>query len=94
MVAWMYTQLDIRFGTTLTRALDNLLTFVKYPGMEPTNNESERMLRKVVIHRKIRQRLVTMGGMKMFGVLMTCMLTWRKRGLSPQKMVLEALMTT
>ncbi len=37
MVAWMYTHLGIRFGTTLTRALDNLLTFVKYPGMEPTN---------------------------------------------------------
>ncbi len=71
MVAWMYAQLDIRFGTTLTRALDNLLTFVKYPGMEPTNNESERMLRKVVIHHMIRQRLVTTGGMKMFGVLMT-----------------------
>ncbi len=94
MVAWMYTHLGIRFGTTLTRALDNLLTFVKYPGMEPTNNESERMLRKVVIHRKIRQRLVTTGGMKMFGVLMTCMLTWRKRGLSPQKMLLETLRTT
>ena len=30
--------------------------------MEPTNNESERMLRKVVIHRKIRQKLVTVGG--------------------------------
>ncbi len=40
------------------------------------------------------QRLVTMGGTRMFGVLMTCMLTWCKRGPSPQKMVvLEALMT-
>ena len=36
----------------------------KISGMEPTNNESERMLRKVVISRKIRQHLVTEMGMK------------------------------
>ncbi len=47
-----------------------------------------------IFHPGARQRLVTTGGMKMFSVLMTCMLTWRKRGLSPQKMLLEALRTT
>ena len=29
-------------------AVPDLFTFIRYPGMEPTNNESERMLRKVV----------------------------------------------
>ena len=36
--------------------------------MDPTNNESERMLHKVAIHRKIRQKLVTVGGKIMFGI--------------------------
>ena len=58
----------------------NLFTFIRYPGMEPTNNESERMLRKVVIHRKIRQKLVTVGGKIMFGTIMTCLPMWDKRG--------------
>ena len=50
--------------------------------MESGNNESERMLRKVVIHRKIRQKLVTVGGKIMFGTIMTCLLTWDKMGLN------------
>ncbi|RNJ80635.1 MAG: hypothetical protein D9C04_00650 [Nitrosopumilus sp. B06] len=29
----------------------------------PTNNESERALRQMVIYRKIRQRIATSGGM-------------------------------
>ena len=60
----------------------DLFTFIRYPGMEPTNNESERMLRKVVIHRRIRQKLVTVGGKIMFGIIMTCLLTWDKMGLN------------
>ena len=39
--------------------------------MEPTNNES---MRKVVVHRKIRQNLVTVGRKTMFGAIMTCLL--------------------
>ena len=50
--------------------------------MDLTNNESKRMLRNVVIHRKIRQNLVTAKGKAMFGTIMTCLLTWDKRGLN------------
>ena len=57
--------------------------------MESTNNESERMLRKVVISRKIRQRLVTEMGMKIFGILMSCFMTWQKRGTSIPEEVLK-----
>ena len=59
----------------------DLFTFVHYPGIDPANSESERMLRKVVIHRKIRQKLVTVGGI-MFGTIMTRLLTWDKMGLN------------
>ena len=66
----------------LENAAQDLFTFVRYPGMEPTNSESEHMLRKVVIHRKIRQKMVTVGGKIMFGTIMTCLLTWDNMGLN------------
>lgn len=93
-IAQQYKLFHASFGTTLENAAQNLFTFVRYPGMEPTNNESERMLRKVVIHRKIRQRLVTVGGMQMFGTILTCMLTWRKRGLNLTDKLLDVLGAT
>ncbi len=86
-----YDILGYCFGTKLKNAVSNLFTFVNHPNMEPTNNESERMLRKMIIHRKIRQRLVSTGGMRMFGILMTCMLTWRKQNLNIADMLLDIL---
>ncbi len=74
-IAKEYKNLGIRFSMIIENAVENLYMFVGHPRIEPTNNESERMLRKVVIHRKIRQRLATKGGMRMFGGILTCMLT-------------------
>ena len=74
--------LDDGFAIQLKNAAPDLFTFIRYPCMEPANNESKRVLRKVVIHRRIRQKLVTVGGMAMFGTIMTCLLTWNKQGLN------------
>ena len=93
-VAKAYVGLDAKFSTLLGNAVSNLSTFIRYPGMEPTNNESERMLRKVVIHRKIRQKLVTVGGKIMFGTIMTCLLTWDKMGLNWFEKLSEAFWAT
>ena len=41
--------------------------------MDPTYNESERMLRKVGIHRNMRQKMITVGGNIMFGIIMACL---------------------
>ncbi len=90
-IAQRYDILGYHFGTKLKNAASDLFTFVNHPNMEPTNNESERMLRKVVTHREIRQRLVSTGGMKMFGILMTCTLTWRKQNLNTADMSLDIL---
>ncbi len=51
-IAQRYDILGYSFGTKLKNAASNMFTFANHPNMEPTNNESERMLRKVVIHRK------------------------------------------
>ena len=82
------------FATKLRNAAPNLFTFVNYPGMEPTNNESERMLRPVVIHRKIRYRMVNEVGAAMFSTLMTCVMTWKKRGYNVSDTLHKALSGT
>ena len=64
------------------RALPCLFTFLEYPGVEPTNNSSERVLRYVVVFRKISGQIK--GGweaMKRMSSFVTCVLTWRAHGL-------------
>ncbi|MXY61320.1 MAG: transposase [Cenarchaeum sp. SB0665_bin_23] len=46
----IYQKLGHDFGVTLLNAVPN----VRYPGMPPTNNKSERTIRRPVLHRKIR----------------------------------------
>ena len=62
--------------------------------MDPTSNESERMLRKVVMARRIRFRIASMEGARMFSSIMTCMLTWGKRNLSVSNVLLKVLSGT
>ncbi len=75
-IAGTYTELGYSFGGKLLNAAPDLFTFVKYPGMPPTNNKSERTLRRVVIHKKIRQMFRSTTGMEVYGILMSCMMTW------------------
>ena len=66
----------------ISSAAGNLFTFLRYEGMEPTNNAAEREIRSVVLHRKVRGQIGSEGGMRRFGILLTCILTWRKRKLN------------
>ena len=74
--------LDFGLAVRLKDTILGMFTSIHYLWMEPVNNESECMLRKVVIHCKIRQKLVTAGGKAMFSTIMTFLLTWDKRGLN------------
>lgn len=47
------------FATKLANAVPFLFTFVNHPGVDPTNNESERMLRPIVISRKTGFRIAS-----------------------------------
>lgn len=68
-----------KFLTKLYNAKDNLFTFLLYPGVQPTNNAAERALREPIIHRKIRGCVRNEKGMKMFGNLMSAIMTWKMR---------------
>lgn len=68
-----------KFLNKIDNAKDNLFTFLLYPGVQPTNNTAERALREPIIHRKIRGCVRNEKGMKMFGNLMSCIMTWKMR---------------
>ena len=93
-MAKVYAELDNGFAVYLQNAASDLFTFIRYLDMEPANSKSERMLRKVVIHRKIRQKLVTAGWKAMFGTITTCLLTWDKRGMNWFERLSEAFWAT
>ena len=79
-IADEYERLGNKFCTTLRNAVPHMFVFVRHPRMEPTNNLAERMIRPAVVARAVRGKMVTPGGMRMFGTLMTCLLTWERRG--------------
>ena len=89
-IAAIYTELDHKFGVTLHNAAPDLFTFVRYPGMSPTNNMSERTLSPVVLHKKIRQMFRSAVGMQTYSTLMTYLLTWKAQ----DKDVLEKIHQT
>ena len=83
IVGKRYRDIDVRkFVAKLKNAGKTLFTFIMHAGVQPTNNECERVLREVVIHRKIRAQLRTKKGMKMFSNIMTAVMTWKRRGLN------------
>ena len=79
------------FATKLANAAPFLFTLVNRPRVDPTNNESKRILRKVVIARKIRFRIARMEGARTFPNIMTCVLTRRKRNLNVSDMLPKVL---
>lgn len=68
-----------KFLNKIDNAKDNLFTFLLYPGVQPTNNTAERALREPIIHRKIRGCVRNEKGCKMFGNLMSAIMTWKMR---------------
>ena len=75
------------FGTHLENAMPNLFTFLRYPGMPSTNNETEQDIRDaVVVQHKIRQKFVTPEGMQVFSIMMSFHSTCRKLNVIPSEM--------
>lgn len=62
--------------------------------LHASNNESERMMRKVAMARKIRFGMASRTGARMSSSIMNRMLTWRKRNLNVLNLLLKALKVT
>ncbi|MDQ3013302.1 MAG: IS66 family transposase [Acidobacteriota bacterium] len=59
---------------------DKLLTFLHYPNVPPTNNESEQALRSSVIHRKVTNGFRSEWGAKAYAALQTILVTAKQKG--------------
>ena len=59
---------------------DKLLTFLYYPEVPPTNNESEQALRGSVVHRKVTNGFRSQWGAKAYAALQTIIATAKQKG--------------
>ncbi len=68
------------FVTKLTNAKPHLFTGVKYPEIPLDNNHAERMIRKIVIHRKIIGCIRNQKGQKFIRNTLSAIQTWQLQG--------------
>lgn len=80
-----------RMQTKIRNGLPHWLTFLRVPGVEPTNNRAERGLRESVVLRKIIGTLRNTKGTQIFETIMTLLMTWRQQGLNPTVMMRRSL---
>jgi hypothetical protein len=66
-----------------TKEYYRLFTFLKYPQIQPTNNQAERSLRPVVIFRKICFGTRSPEGSRSHSVLTSLLVTARRQGKHP-----------
>lgn len=62
------------------RHRDKLLTFLHYPDVPPTNNESEQALRRSVVHRKVTNGFRSVWGAQAYAALQTVIATAKQKG--------------
>lgn len=70
----------ISFGGKLRTAQNSLFTFVIYPRVPSTNNDTEGSIRRCIMQRNVRGQVKSRMGMRMLSVFLTCFETWRIRG--------------
>ena len=80
-----------RLVEKIKRAYPYLFEAVNHPGVELTNNRSERGLRELVVQRKIIGTLRNSKGTYIYETLATLLATWEKRGLDPAQALSTAL---
>lgn len=82
-----------RLAKRLNKYGGELLTFVEFEGVPPSNNHAEREVRPAVLMRKASYGNQSAQGAATRGVLMSVLRTLKKRGLDPLHAILDALRT-
>ena len=83
---------SLKFAGTLHSAADNLFTFLRHPGMPPTNNGSERDIRDWVVPiREVSHKFMTERGMRVFSILQSFAATCSRLNLDVGESFLRVL---
>ena len=72
-----------KFAITIGNGIEHWFTFLDHKNVEPTNNRAERALREMVVQRKIIGTLRNEKGTTIMERIMSCIATWKQRGLNP-----------
>ena len=67
------------------------MTFITKPGVDSTNNRTERALREQVVMRKIFGGLRFPTGVRIHETLSTMVATWERQGLDPPAQLTSVL---
>jgi transposase len=70
----------------------NLFTFLRHPGVPPTNNQAEQSLRHMVIFRKICFGTRSQSGIKNHSIIPSLIQTAKRQGVDP-RLFLQTLLT-
>ena len=70
----------LKLQARFLRHRDKLLVFLHYPGVPPTNNESEQALRASVIHRKVTNGFRSDWGAEAYAALQSVIATAKRKG--------------
>jgi transposase len=70
-----------------------LFTFLRHPGVQPTNNQAEQSIRFLVIFRKIMFGTRSQSGLKTYSILPSLVLTAMRQGRHPREF-LQTLLTS
>jgi transposase len=80
-----------RIAKRLTKHGEEMFTFVRYPGVEGTNNRAERALRPYVVKRKISGGHRSWKGARKHEILVSVLATCRLRGEDFRETIEEVL---
>ena len=72
-----------KFAITIGNGIEHWFTFLDYKCVEPTNNRAERALREMIVQRKIMGTLRNEKGTTIMERIVSCIATWKQRGLNP-----------
>jgi transposase len=70
----------LKLVAKIMNGFDHWFTFIRTPGIEPTNNRAERALRESVVQRKIFGTLRNTKGTHIREVIMSVLATWKLQG--------------
>ena len=79
-----------KFADKIENGFEYWFTCILHPEIEPTNNRAERELREIVVQRKISS-LWNEKGVRIKETIMSCLATWRLRGLNTFSMLRQTL---
>lgn len=88
---WYQEEPVRKLAQKIGNGLDHWLTYILHPGVEPTNNRGENVLREEVVQRKIFGTLRNGKGTRIRETVMSVLATWERKNLNLYTQLIQIL---